>query len=36
MTTNRDLLMYLYSIEFEFDVCAGKIDALRAFFDEEE
>ena len=34
METNRDLVMYVYDLEFGFDLCAAKVDALRAFFDE--
>lgn len=35
MTTNRDLLLYLYDLEFQFDVCAARIEAIRAFYQGE-
>ncbi len=36
METNGDLLMYLYKLEYKFDVCAAQIDALSAFYNEVE
>lgn len=32
METNGDLLMYLYKLEYKFDVCAAQIDALNEFY----
>ena len=34
--TNRDLIEYLYALQYQFGVCAGKVDALRAFFEGGE
>lgn len=33
--TNRDLLIYLYSLEYKFDICASQIEALVEFYSEE-
>ncbi len=35
MRTNRDLIQYLYALEYEFEVCAGRVDALRAYFGKD-
>lgn len=35
METNRDLLMYLFAIEYDLDVCAAKVDAVRIFYETE-
>ena len=34
METNRDLLIYLYGLEYKFDVCASQIDAIIEFYKE--
>lgn len=33
--TNRDLLIYLYSLEYKFDICASQTEALIEFYSEE-
>ena len=35
METNKDLLIYLYSLEYKFDVCASQIEAIIEFYSEE-
>lgn len=36
METNRDLVHYTFALEYAFELCAAKIDALRAFYTEGE
>lgn len=36
MITNRDMLMYLYALEREFDFCAAQVDALRSYYEWDE
>jgi hypothetical protein len=32
--TNRDLLIYLYRLEFEYDLCAAKVEAISGYYNE--
>ena len=32
--TNRDLLFYLYRLEFEYDLCSAKIEALNSLYSD--
>lgn len=34
--TNRDLLIYLYDLEYRFDLCAAKVDSIIMYYEAEK